>query len=164
MSDYKNKYLKYKKKYLNSQKGGSSNSRIEDIRRDDNEKKFSVARIHDPTDLVLEVGQKYVFWGPQNYDGQRPRPYPFFNPINLNYDFEELQYLGQKQVRVISPLDRTLEFDKRRDKRERILAPEVEGNMITNLEFQKQHAFRRLNGTGEVLMFLDHQVLDQICF
>ena len=162
MSDYKNKYLKYKKKYLNSQKGGSSNSRIEDIRRDDNEKKFSVARIHDPTDLVLEVGQKYVFWGPKNIDGERP--YPFFNPINLNYDFEELQYLGQKQVRVIAPLDRTLEFDKRRDKRERILAPEVEGNMITNLEFQKQHAFRRLNGTGEVLMLLDHQVLDQIVF
>tara|TARA_E500000178_G_C16870703_1_gene684257 strand:+ start:558 stop:1046 length:489 start_codon:yes stop_codon:yes gene_type:complete len=162
MSDYKNKYLKYKKKYLNSQKGGSSNSRIEDIRRDDNEKKFSVARIHDPTDLVLEVGQKYVFWGPRNIDGERP--YPFFNPINLNYEFEELQYLGQKQVRVIGLLDRTLELTKRRDKVEKILAPEVEGNRVTNLEFQKQHAFRRLNGTGEVLMFLDHQVLDQICF
>ena len=79
MSDYKNKYLKYKKKYLNSQKGGSSNSRIEDVRRINNDKKFSVARIHDPTDLVLEVGQKYVFWGPKNYE-QRPRPYPSFYP------------------------------------------------------------------------------------
>jgi hypothetical protein len=104
--------LKYKKKYLNSQKGVSSNSRIEDG-RDNNSKKLSVARIHDPTDLVLEVGQKYVFLCPENIDGDIP--YLFFNPINLNYDFEELQYLGQKQVRLISPLDRTLEFDKRRD-------------------------------------------------
>jgi hypothetical protein len=36
--------------------------------------------------------------------------------------------------------------------------------MVANLEFQKHHAFRRLNGTGEVLIFLDHQVLDHICF
>lgn len=163
MSDYKNKYLKYKKKYLNSQKGGSSNSRIEE-RRDNNSKKLSVARIHDPTDLVLEVGQKYVFWGPKNIDGERP--WPSFMPINLNYEFEELQYLGQKQVRVIGILDKTLDLDKRRDKVEKILAPEVEVkiNMVTNIEFQKQHAFRRLNGTGEVLIFLDHQVLDHICF
>ena len=86
-------------------------------------------------------------------------------PKNLNYEFEELQYLGQKQIRVINTIDRTLEFDKRRDKPEKILDNvEVEGNVATLIEFQKQHAFRRLNGTGEVLIFLDHQVLDQICF
>ena len=68
--------------------------------------------------------------------------------------------LGQKQNRVYSDLNDE-RFDKRRDKRERQIAPQPDG---TNIEFQKQHAFRRLNGTGEVLMLLDHQVLDQIVF
>jgi len=85
---------------------------------------------------------------------------PGLMPFNLNYEYEELQYLGQKQNRVYSDLN-DQRFDKRRDKIERQLAPQPDG---TNIEFQKQHAFRRLNGTGEVLMLLDHQVLDQIVF
>jgi hypothetical protein len=144
------------KKIKKRQTGGSSNSRIED-NRPDNLKSFSVARIHDPTDLVLEVGQKYVF---ARYLINENIP-AVLMPFNLNYEYEELQYLGQKQNRVYYDLNAEERFDKRRDKRERQLAPQPDG---TNLEFQKQHAFRRLNGTGEVLMLLDHQVLDQIVF
>jgi len=148
-------YIRKIKQYVGKkQTGGSSNSRIED-KWPDNFKSFSVARIHDPTDLVLEVGQKYVF---VRYLVNENRP--GLMPFNLNYEYEELQYLGQKQNRVYSDLN-DQRFDKRRDKIERQLAPQPDG---TNIEFQKQHAFRRLNGTGEVLMLLDHQVLDQIVF
>ena len=103
--DYKSKYLKYKNKYL-EQKGGTSDARIED-NRDILGKKFSFST--NSTDIVLQIGQKYVFQKidleeiDQQLEGNLsddliipPNYFPSFN-----FKFEELEYLGQKKIRVI---------------------------------------------------------------
>jgi len=161
--DYKNKYLKYKNKYL-EQKGGTSDARIEDNRHILG-KKFSFSRAHNSTDIVLQIGQKYVFQKidleeiDQQLEGNLsddliipPNYFPSFN-----FKFEELEYLGQKKIRVIEHRDTPLDKRRPRELMEQIM---IEDRFIN---FRQLHAFKRLDDTGEVLMLNDIQVLDTIC-
>ena len=89
------------KKYL--QKGGTSDARIEDNRQT---KILSFSRVHPRTDIVLQIGQKYVFQRFEEIDfsnGQigdtDMRNMNFVT--GLEYPFEELEYLGQKKIRMM---------------------------------------------------------------
>ena len=175
---YKNKYYKYKNKYL-EQKGGTSDSRIEDNRQGNNY--FSFARVHPRTDIVLQLGQKYVFQRLLNDDRELDRIQyneNIYIPVEVNFAFEELEYLGQKKIRMMDRAGNINTFTKRRDKIENIpIVENIQDNIVfenprdNNIDlvndialiFEQVHAFKRLNGTGEVLMLNDNQVSDQIC-
>ena len=159
---------KYQIKYL-EQKGGTSDSRIEDTRP--NRNPLSFARVHTRTDIVLQIGQKYVFQrigGPDIHVDQIQIRGNRFIPININFEFEQLEYLGQKKIRLMDRADNLPNLDKRRNKVENIIDIEPrdqndEFSIDTAIVFNQMHAFKRLNGTGEVLMLYDDQVSDQIC-
>ena len=152
--DYYTKYLKYKKKYLD-QKGGTSDARIEERRQN---QILSFARVHPATDIVLQIGQKYVFQRmvEQNQQERRLLENRFIN--GLEYSFEVLEYLGQKKIRNQDYIRNFGRTDKRRPQIENRL--EIYDN--ATVVFTQMHAFKK-NNTGEVLMLDDDQILDQIC-
>ena len=147
---------KYEIKYLN-QNGGTSDSRIEDDRQDN---ELSFARVHPKTDIVLQIGQNYVFQYLDNFDDTID--IDGFLPIDIDYNFEQLEYLGQKKIRMIDNGNNAIRnFNKRRNKTEEKIVIRLAD--FTSLVFYQMHAFKRLNGTGEVLMLDDNQVSDHIC-
>ena len=155
--DYYSKYLKYKKKYLD-QKGGTSDARIEDRRQD---QIISFARVHPATDIVLQIGQKYVFQRMNHLveQNQQRRRFPENRFINgLEYSFEVLEYLGQKKIRNQDYIRNFGRTEKRRPKVEDRLQTYDDATVV----FTQMHAFKK-NNTGEVLMLDDNQILDQIC-
>ena len=145
------------------QKGGTSDARIEDNRQN---KALSFARVHPKTDIVLQIGQKYVFQKLREIDNSgvqmRDEPGTFMNFIKgLEYSFEELEYLGQKKIRMMQHLGNVGETDKRRPRVEEIV--EVDRNEPNiAITFSQMHAFKKFT-TGQVLMLDDFQVADQIC-
>ena len=165
MDNYYSKYIKYKKKYL--QKGGTSDTRIEDDRQNNI---LSFARVHPRTDIILQIGQKYVFQKFKPITGQldvstgnswRVEEGEFDPVSEFEYPFEELEYLGQKKIRMMIELGSIGNTDKRR--------PRVEAMVTVNrgepdiaVIFSELHAFKK-NITGQVLMLHDSQVADHIC-
>ena len=145
------------------QKGGTSDARIEDNRQN---KIFSFARVHPRTDIVLQIGQKYVFqrFNEPDYSNVQigdPDTRDIHYLTGLDYHFEELEYLGQKKMRMMQHLGNVGETDKRRPRVEKIVeADRIEPNV--SITFVQMHAFKKFT-TGQVLMLDDLQVADHIC-
>ena len=146
-------------KYL-EQKGGTSDARIEDDRQDN---VLSFARVHPRTDIVLQIGQKYVFQKINQIDNsgvqKSNESIRFIN--ELEHSFEELEYLGQKKIRMMEHLDSIGETDKRRPRVESVVRVDTRDPNL-GIIFSQMHAFKKFT-TGQVLMLNDFQVADHIC-